>query len=568
MKFWKYSTNVLATLLAVVSLTQAGGPTDGDAVADPNSAVVKLTSENFASFIEENPLVLTEFFAPWCGYCKMLGPEFSKAADSLNESYPKIKLAQIDCTEDEALCMEHGYPTLKIIRDGDNKAAEDYQGPREAEGIVEFMIKQSLPAVITHESFADLNSFIDEQSKPFVLQINPTAEGNATFIKVANQKRKDYNFVSVEDKKIIKELGKKFKNSDITGKKPSYLIVQPDQFDDVAKFDAKKTLDVESLTEFIQVEAVPYFGEINQNTYMTYMTSPLPIAYYFYKTPEQRDAIAEDLTKLGKKYRGKLNIVGLDASLYGRHAEVINMDPEIVPLFSIHHIADNKKYGVNQTEYPEGPSFDVIEKFVEDYFEDKLKPIIKSEPLPTEEEKSANPVVKLVAHNYDEILKQLDKDVFVKYYAPWCGHCKKLAPIWEELAEVFGSNKEDANVVVADIDHTNNDVDVPYNIEGYPTLLMYPANGKIDKKTGLREPIVFSGARDLDSLIAFIKDKGALGVDGVELKAKLQEAKEAQEDEEDEAEAEAAKEAEEKKEEKESADEEEEEGEEVEHDEL
>ena len=49
---------------------------------------------------------------------------------------------------------------------------------------------------------------------------------------------------------------------------------------------------------------------------MTYMTSPLPIAYYFYNNAEQREAIADDLTKLGKKYRGKLNIVGLDASFW------------------------------------------------------------------------------------------------------------------------------------------------------------------------------------------------------------------------------------------------------------
>ena len=534
MKFWTYSTKVLATLLAVVSLTQASGPTDGDAVADPNSAVVKLTSENFASFIEENPLILAEFFAPWCGYCKMLGPEYSKAADSLNESHPKIKLAQIDCTEDEALCLEHGirgYPTLKIIRDGDSKSAEDYQGPREASGIADYMIKQSLPAVQFPETFEELDTLIDAQTKPFVLQINPTEDGNSTFNKVANQKRKDYVFINVEDKQVIKDLNKKFKNVDITGKKPSYLVVQPKQFDEVAKFDGKK-IDVESLTEFIGVEAVPYFGEINQDTYMTYMTSPLPIAYYFYNNAEQREAIADDLTKLGKKYRGKLNIVGLDASLFGRHAEVINMDPEVVPLFAIHHISDNKKFGVNQTEYPEGPSFKVIEKFVADYFADKLTPIIKSEPLPTEEEKSANPVVKLVAHNYKDILDQTDKDVFVKYYAPWCGHCKKLAPTWEELAEIFGSNKDDAKVIVADIDHTNNDVDVPYNIEGYPTLLMFPANGKIDKKTGIREPIVFEGQRELDTLIEFIKEKGALNVDGVELKAKLDEEKATKEEEE------------------------------------
>lgn len=61
MQFWKYSTSALATLLAVVSITNASGPADGEAIADPNSAVVKLTTDNFATFLEENPLVLTEF---------------------------------------------------------------------------------------------------------------------------------------------------------------------------------------------------------------------------------------------------------------------------------------------------------------------------------------------------------------------------------------------------------------------------------------------------------------------------------------------------------------------------
>ena len=57
------------------------------------------------------------------------------------------------------------------------------------------------------------------------------------------------------------------------------------------------------------------------------------------------------------------------------------------------------------------------------------------------------------------------------------------------MAEIFGSNKDDAKVVVADIDHTNNDVDVPYNIEGYPTLLMFPANGKVDEKPELENQL-------------------------------------------------------------------------------
>ncbi|RLV92895.1 Protein disulfide-isomerase [Spathaspora sp. JA1] len=514
MKFWKFSTSTLASLLAIVSVTQASGPSSGEAAADPNSAVVKLSASNFTSFLQENPLVLTEFFAPWCGYCKMLAPEFTKAADALNTTHPNIKLAQIDCTTEESICRDHGikgYPTLKVIKDGASQAAEDYSGPRDAQGISDYMIKQTLPSVQVPASAELLDKLVDEQIKPFVVQVNPSAATNATFGKIADQKRNDYTFISVEDKDLVKHLGSRFKNVDLT-KADNLLVVHPGQFDEAAKFEGE-TIDEETLAAFIAAEVVPYFGDITRDTYMAYMSSPLPLGYYFYKTPEEREAIASDIAKVAKKYRGKINIAGVDATLFGKHAEVINMNPDIVPLFAIHAVAENKKYGVDQAAYPEGPSADVIAKFVDDFIEGKLTPIIKSEDLPTEEEKKANPVVKLVGKNYREILDDVSKDIFVKYYAPWCGHCKKLAPTWAELGEIFGSNKDDAKVIIADIDHTNNDVDVPYDIQGYPTLLWYPANGKLDAKTGLREPVLFEGSRDLEGLLNFVKAKGTLGVD-------------------------------------------------------
>jgi protein disulfide-isomerase A1 len=513
MKFWKFSTLALATLLSVVSLTSALGPADGDAVADPNSAVVKLTTETFKNFMEENPLVLAEFFAPWCGYCKLLAPEFVKAADGLNETHPNIKLAQIDCTEEEQLCGEfgiRGYPTLKVFRGESN---EDYAGPREASGISEYMIKQSLPSVQQPATIEELTTIIEGEKKPFVIGVNAPAD--SIFESVASTLRNDYDFISVSDKAIVKALDKKLTNVNL-GKKTTYLLVHPDQFDDVRELSGD--LSKEDLYAFVQAESIPYFGDINRETYMSYMSSPLPLAYYFYNNQEERDAIAADLSTLGKKYKGKINFVGLDATFFGKHAEVINMNPEIIPLFAIQDIQSNKKYGIDQTEHPEGPNFATIEKFVQDFVAGNLTPITKSEPLPTKEEQEANPVVKLVAHNHQEILEDVSKDIFVKYYAPWCGHCKKLAPVWEELGEIFHSNSGKSEVIIADIDHTANDVAVPVDIEGYPTLLLYPANGELDEKTGLRKPIVFSGVRDLDSLVEFIKTEGALKVDGNVLK--------------------------------------------------
>lgn len=521
MKFWKFSTQVLATLLASVTVINASGPTDGDAVADPNSAVVKLTAEKYASFIEENSLILAEFFAPWCGYCKQLGPEFSKAADSLNTSNPDIKLAQIDCDAQKDFCVEHGirgYPTLKVIKNG---VVSDYDGPRAADGIAQYMVKESLPAVSSVTSEEQLDSLFEGQSRPLVIQIYTPditeQESNATFIEVADLKRKDVDFFAINDAELVSHLNKKVNVNLSKVKTPKYVLIHPEDLQDVREFTGKE-LTADALTEFITVETVPYFGDINRDTFMMYMGGDLPIAYYFYNDIEQRNEVEPFFTKLGKEYRGKINFVGLDSNLFGRHAEMLSMNPDIVPLFAIQDIKNSKKFGIDQEANPKGPSQKQIAKFLKDYFSGKVEPIVKSEALPTEEEKKAQSVIKFVGHNHAELLKDTSKDVFIKYYAPWCGHCNKLAPVWEELASIYGSNEDNASVLIGKLDHTANDVETPYEIQGYPTLLLYPANGKIDPETGIREAILFEGNRELDAFVDFVKNKGGLGVDGEELK--------------------------------------------------
>merc|ERR1712241_1622390 len=102
---------------------------------------------------------LVMFYAPWCGHCKKMKPEFDKASKDLLANDPPVNLAKIDCTEvgkDTCNRFEvRGYPTLKIFRGGE--LSQDYNGPREVNGIVKYMKAQVGPSAKECSSDADVD---------------------------------------------------------------------------------------------------------------------------------------------------------------------------------------------------------------------------------------------------------------------------------------------------------------------------------------------------------------------------------------------------------------------------
>jgi len=88
--------------------------------------------------------------------------------------------------------------------------------------------------------------------------------------------------------------------------------------------------------------------------------------------------------------------------------------------------------------------------------------------------KKEESTVTLTPENFDAIVKDTTKNVLVEFYAPWCGHCKNLAPIWEQVAKTYKSEKE---VVIAKIDADQyKDIAGKYDVTGFPTLKYFPKN--------------------------------------------------------------------------------------------
>ncbi|XP_078503927.1 protein disulfide-isomerase A6 [Lissotriton helveticus] len=101
--------------------------------------VVELNDDNFDSTVLDSEDVwLVEFFAPWCGHCKTLEPEWAAAATEVKEqTQGKVKLAAVDATVSQVLANRYGirgFPTIKIFQKGESPV--DYDGGRTKPDIV------------------------------------------------------------------------------------------------------------------------------------------------------------------------------------------------------------------------------------------------------------------------------------------------------------------------------------------------------------------------------------------------------------------------------------------------
>jgi protein disulfide-isomerase A6 len=114
-----------------------------NALYDSNSKVVNLTAKDFKKLVlDSDDLWMVEFYAPWCGHCKSLAPEYNKAALALSGI---VKIGAVDMTKEQSVGSPYGikgYPTLKFFG-GNKKSPKDYNGQRTADAISNFCMDEA-----------------------------------------------------------------------------------------------------------------------------------------------------------------------------------------------------------------------------------------------------------------------------------------------------------------------------------------------------------------------------------------------------------------------------------------
>lgn len=117
----------------------------------------------------------------------------------------------------------------------------------------------------------------------------------------------------------------------------------------------------------------------------------------------------------------------------------------------------------------------------------------------------------LTDKNADQFVAN-EEIVFVKFYAPWCGHCKKMAPDYKELGQEH--NVEGSKIKIAKIDSTvHKEFSTKHKVEGFPTLKLF-ING---------EPIDYSGERTKEAISTFITLKSKIEIKILKTKEEVDE---------------------------------------------
>lgn len=432
----------------------------------PPSAVLTLTLENFTSVVESKDLVLVEFYAPWCGHCKRLAPEYERAAKMLSNLPSPIWLAKVDATIEKELAKKFevsGYPTMFIFRKGERNK---YDGPRDESGIISYMIEQAKPPSIEIKEAKLLDKGISDKMVT-VIGFFESEESLLfqKYINAANLQRRKFKFLHTFSSSVI---------SHASAKPGMIALYQPERFrskhEPIRRELKLDNMIYEDIVHFLEKYEIPLVGHrTTENSLLYSKRWPLVVVYYDidfgFENRAQTQLIRKEVLDVAKEYVGKVTFAISNEEDFQSELKELGLEDSGEDVNVGFYQAQSVRFAMKpDDEFSAGK----LRRFINNVFEGKVKRQIKSTKPPKSNE---GPVLVVVGSTFDDIVAsgKDGKDVLIEFYAPWCQHCKALEPKYSKLAKTLVEKYSDSLKVVK-MDATANDVPESFQIDGFPTV--------------------------------------------------------------------------------------------------
>ena len=447
------------------------------------NGVIILTTETIDEAIKTYPKLIIFMYATWCPHCQEMHPEYEAASQSKEIKNMGVIFASIDIefhSETASKFNITGYPTLFYFENG--KFKEIFGGNREKNAIIEWFRKRIISVSIPINSLNEIkNNYENTTTHKFIY-----FGQNKTNIKIYENYalNQDFIFGLCKDKNLIKQYGKI--------EPETVVLYKP--FDNPNYVTLKNDITENSIDQLLKENSYPLIWNL---TDLISYSFPLyePSMVFFRKTNNltEMKILDDNYQKIAKKFKNKI-LFGLADTENDYAQKILNVINSTTGNYTpTAVIFDFKKnfYQFKFEDYFKEYTNENLEKFVQNWVEKIIKPPARSEKIPEKHEEGK--VYKVVYDSFQKDVIDNKLNVFVKFYSPYCPHCIKVAPIYEEVAEKLKMNK---NIRIAEYNMADNDFDL-FKISGFPTFVMFKA-GEKDKH------IFYEGNRTASDIIKFI----------------------------------------------------------------
>lgn len=485
---------------------------DQDLIKEDYVKVYK-TSKDLDDGLQKHKRMLVNFYTSRCEPCKDIQIDYSKAARNTKAEIDlETVVAKVDVTKQTDLVEQFqlkNFPALKYFVDG--KFERDYDWKLDGDSIALWLKNREDPPIkeITEEALEGFLEKVEDESFALIARVKPKSVRAKVVFKAIEEQLREWDVAQITFAVIWLPKDKDAKSdSSLTFYRAG--IKDPDE----EEIDFSGTWSEDRIASWVQKSSYPTIGQtFTRNKYAPQSMEAigsfgaivavvdedpsietdeeknddllrpqveealLPLAT---EMPEWRFVMAE----LSKLEEHENILLGVNAGEKARII-VLGMDKR-----KFHLIGENEITSTNK-----------IRKFLKNVQAKKVKPYFKSEPEP-EEEYDEDGVLTVTGNSFQKQVLDHRKDVFVRFWAPWCKHSDALKPKWGELAKKgIKEGWETKNIVIAEMDASTNECDE--DVAHFPYMVFYPAvkaSRKFSQKT------VYTGPRETEDLFEFVTE--------------------------------------------------------------
>mmetsp|Transcript_1182 Transcript_1182/g.1082 ORF Transcript_1182/g.1082 Transcript_1182/m.1082 type:complete len:368 (-) Transcript_1182:251-1354(-) len=367
---------------------------------------------------------MVEYYAPWCAHCKKLAPVYSEVGKRLKEKGSKAAVAKLDATKHTKIAQRvgvDGYPTLIWYNKGDQTL---YQGERNEEALLDFILDESKSHVRMSTDLAEAKQFAESNRLCMVFWGDEKDTHYENYYSSAAF-NKDIAHLAYGDAAIKKAEGI-----------PNKVKISLYRNFDTKRIDYTGEYVLADINTFLldyRVPLVPvYDGDISKRVFGDKTQS----AFLYFHDGEFKDeeAFRKVAWDLRRKYI--FSEVNVKTDMGKRTLKNFIEKAPKLPFIGYVHVQKKEAYRYLFSGDINAAAF---QKFVGEVEDKKVKKIVKSEPLPTDNDFKA--VKTLTGETFEDfIFNDFEHNIFVLVYTTWSKNIKQIRQEYAELASKHKNN--------------------------------------------------------------------------------------------------------------------------------